>query len=75
MIYRSEDAIERDFKDGKINEGRAFTELVDLMMENDNLEYDDRGMPDFKDAHKRVNKTINRWKADMNGEKRGEMLF
>jgi hypothetical protein len=67
--------VEDDFKKGEISEGKAFTTLVDFYIEEDNFEYDDFGMPDFDDLNKRVNKIINRWKAEINSENKSEELY
>jgi hypothetical protein len=68
FMYSNLEAIRDDFLEYKISYDIAIENIIDILSEKDQLEYDDFGLPRFDLATKEAKKTINRWKAEIRSE-------
>jgi hypothetical protein len=50
---------------GKLNNKDSIQCIIDQLVEDDQLEYDDRGLPDFEKANNEARKILNRWIAEI----------
>jgi hypothetical protein len=67
-MYNTLESIQSDFIENKISYDIAIENIIDILKEEDQLEYDDFGMPRFDLATKEAKKIINRWKAEVRSE-------
>jgi hypothetical protein len=67
-MYQSMDAIKEHYLDGQFDFNHTVSAVVDQLIEEDQLEYDDVGLPDFMGVQNQAIKIINRWKVDFRSE-------